>query len=230
MTDAEALIGYEFKDKALLRQALTHPSYGGDHHVSDYQRLEFLGDAVLELYVSEALYREYPDLGEGKLTRMRADLVRESTLSEALKKLGLNKYILLSVGEERGGGKFKSSILCDVFESVIGAIYLDGGRKCAGAFIKSALGEQIRADTSKEDHLDYKSRLQSILQAQGDMPSYELISREGPDHAPVFTYGVSASGQTLGTGSGSSKQAAQLEAAKMALAALQQHSITKTAQ
>lgn len=224
MTEVEAILGYEFRDRSLLWQALTHPSYGGDHRVSDYQRLEFLGDAVLELYVSEALYREYPDLGEGKLTRMRADLVREETLSRALRQLGLNDHILLSVGEERGGGRLKSSILCDVFESIIGAIYLDGGRKSAGDFIKKALGEQLRTDTSREDHLDYKSRLQSVLQAQGDMPTYELISRDGPDHAPLFTYGVSASGRRLGKGSGHSKQAAQLEAAKMALEALQRDS------
>ena len=224
MTEAEAIIGYEFKDRTLLRQALTHPSYGGDHRVSDYQRLEFLGDAVLELYVSEALYREYPDLGEGKLTRMRADLVKEETLSAALKRLGLNGHILLSVGEERSGGRNKNSILCDVFESVIGAIYLDGGRRCASSFIKKALGDQLWADTSKEDHLDCKSRLQSLLQAQGDMPAYELISRSGPDHEPVFIYTVSASGRILGTGKGHSKQAAQLEAAKMALKTLEEKS------
>ncbi|MBQ6647137.1 MAG: ribonuclease III [Clostridia bacterium] len=220
MTEVERRIGYEFKDKALLKQALTHPSYGGDHRVSDYQRLEFLGNAVLELYISDALYREYPDLGEGKLTRMRADLVRESTLSAALTRLGLSGYILLSVGEERGGGREKPAILCDVFEAVIGAIYLDGGRRCAGNFILAALGEELRRDTSKEDHLDDKSRLQSVLQAQGDMPVYELLRREGPDHAPVFTYRVCASGTELGQGSGPSKQAAQLQAAAQALALL----------
>ena len=221
MTEVERIIGYEFKDKALLRQALTHPSYGGDHRVSDYQRLEFLGDAVLELYVSDMLYRDYPDQGEGKLTRMRADLVKESTLSRALLKLGLNEHILLSVGEEHTGGRQKPSILCDVFESIIGAIYLEAGRKQAGVFIKNALGEELKIDTSHEDHLDYKSRLQSVLQAAGDMPVYELTGREGPDHAPVFTYTVSAQGQVLGTGRGSSKQAAQLEAARNGLDTLQ---------
>ena len=217
MTEVEALIGYEFRDKNLLRQALTHPPYGGDHHVSDYQRLEFLGDAVLELYVSEALYRLYPHMGEGKLTRMRADLVRESSLCRALRNLGLEKHIFLSVGEERGGGREKPAILCDVFEAVAGAIYLDGGRAKAGAYIQKALGDALRADTSAEDHLDHKSRLQSVLQAQGDMPVYEMLGREGPDHAPVFRYAVRASGGVLGKGSGPSKQAAQLEAAAQAL-------------
>ena len=217
MSRVEAVIGYEFKNQALLRQALTHPSYGGDHHVKDYQRLEFLGDAVLELYVSEWLYRAYPDLDEGKLTRMRADLVRESTLSRALGKLGLNEFILLSVGEEKNAGRSKPAILCDVFEAIAGAIYLDGGRREAGRFIQMALGDALREDTSREDHLDYKSRLQSVLQAMGRMPQYEMTGREGPDHAPVFAYVVSAEGIELGRGTGHSKQAAQFDAAQAAL-------------
>ena len=217
MTEAENRIGYEFKNKALLTQALTHPSYGGDHHVPHYQRLEFLGDAVLELYVSEALYRSYPSLTEGKLSRMRADLVRESTLANALIKLKLNEDIRLSVGEDRSGGRSKPSILCDVLEAVIGAVYLDGGRREAGAFIARALGDVLRVDTSRDDHLDSKSRLQSVLQAGGSMPEYELIRAEGPAHAPVFTYAVKAEGKVLGEGSGQSKQQAQLEAAAAAL-------------
>ena len=217
MSPVEAKIGYEFRQKKLLTQALTHPSYGGDHHVPDYQRLEFLGDAVLELYISDRLYRAYPLLGEGKLTRMRADLVRESMLSKALEDLDISKYIYLSVGEDRGGGREKPSILCDVLEAVIGAIYLDGGSKCAAAFIQRALGDALKQDTSREDHLDYKSRLQSVLQSQGSIPVYELTAREGPDHAPVFSYRVSADGTELGTGSGASKQQAQLNAAEDAL-------------
>ena len=217
MNPAEAVIGYEFKNSALLRQALTHPSYGGDHRVKDYQRLEFLGDAVLELYVSDYLYKAYPDVDEGKLTRMRADLVKESTLSRALKDLGLNAYILLSVGEERSSGRDKPAILCDVFEAIVGAIYLDGGRAQAAKVIQLALGQALREDNSKEDHLDYKSRLQSVLQAMGQMPQYELSGREGPDHAPVFSYTVSADGVELGRGQGHSKQSAQLEAAAAAL-------------
>ena len=220
MTEAESRIGYEFQNRSLLIQALTHPSYGSDHHTPHYQRLEFLGDAVLELYVSEALYRSYPDLPEGKLSRMRADLVKESTLAEALTRLKLNDLILLSVGEDRSGGRHKPSILCDVLEAVIGAVYLDGGRRKAGEFIKRALGEQLRRDTSRDDHLDSKSRLQSVLQAQGEMPVYELTAAEGPAHAPSFTYVVKAGETVLGTGTGHSKQLAQLEAAQNALAAL----------
>ena len=148
MTEAESLIGYTFSDRQLLTQALTHPSYGGDHHVPHYQRLEFLGDAVLELYVSEQLYRAYPALGEGKLTRMRADLVREETLAFALTRLGLNRFIRLSVGEEKSGGRDKPSIQCDVMEAVLGAVYLDGGPRQAGDFIARAMGDLLNADTS----------------------------------------------------------------------------------
>lgn len=217
MTEAERLIGYEFETPALLSQALTHPSFGGDYHVPHYQRLEFLGDAVLELYVSEVLYRRFPSEPEGKLTRMRADLVCEASLSAALREMGLQKFIRLSVGETRSGGQDKPSIQCDILESIIGAIYLDGGRKCAAEFIERAIGSKLRLDTSREDHLDYKSRLQAVLQAAGGMPVYELLSSSGPAHAPVFEYRVLDGEKELGRGSGSSKQAAQLEAAKDAL-------------
>ena len=174
MTGAEDKIGYRFKDRSLLQQALTHPSYGGDHRVPHYQRLEFLGDAVLELYISEMLYKAYPDMPEGKLTRMRADLVKEETLSGAVKDMGIPPYIRLSAGEDKSGGRDKSSILCDIFEAVAGAIYLDGGRREAGEFIRRALGERLNRDTSRDDHLDSKSRLQALLQAVGDMPEGKL--------------------------------------------------------
>ena len=213
MTGAEDKIGYRFKDRALLQQALTHPSYGGDHRVPHYQRLEFLGDAVLELYISEMLYKAYPDMPEGKLTRMRADLVKEETLSQAVRDMDIPPYIRLSAGED------KSSILCDIFEAVTGAIYLDGGRREAGEFIRRALGERLNRDTSRDDHLDSKSRLQALLQAVGDMPEYTLIDSRGPAHMPEFEYAVfsAVSRQELGRGKGQSKQAAQLEAAARAL-------------
>ena len=217
MNNVETRIGYCFHNRALLEAALTHPSYGGDYHVEHYQRLEFLGDAVLELYVSEALYRAYPSLPEGKLTRMRADLVCEAALSRAALRLGLNEPIRLSVGEERSGGRQKPSILCDVMEAVIGAVYLDGGRKKAGELIDRAIGENIREGNATSDHLDAKSRLQALLQSKGLMPVYTLVAHEGPDHMPVFRYAVSAEGKTLGEGEGHSKQNAQIEAAKQAL-------------
>lgn len=217
MNSAEAKIGYTFTDPGLLMQALTHPSYGGDYHVPHYQRLEFLGDAVLELYISEALYKAYPDQPEGKLTRMRADLVCEGTLSEAFRRLDLPRFVRLSVGEDRSGGRNKPSIQCDILEAIIGAIYLDGGRKPAGEFIHRALGDMLRRNSASEDHLDSKSRLQALLQAEGKMPVYEMTQTEGPAHDPVFTYTVKCGDRILGLGRGHSKQQAQLEAAADAL-------------
>lgn len=212
-------LGYTFKDKKLLETALTHPSYGGDHHVPHYQRLEFLGDAVLELAISRYLYFEFPEVDEGKLTRIRAGLVREETLCRAARRLDLGRYIRLSVGEDRSGGREKPSILCDVMEAVLAAVYLDGGFDVAVDVIRKALAEDLRPQFL-EDHLDAKSRLQEILQRDGGMPQYEFISMEGPPHAPLFRYSVTLDGRTLGTGDGTSKQNAQQEAARAALRAM----------
>ena len=213
-------LGYEFKDIKLLETALTHPSYGGDHHVPHYQRLEFLGDAVLELAISRYLYFEFPEVDEGKLTRIRAGLVREETLCRAARRLELGRFIRLSVGEDRSGGRDKPSILCDVMEAVLAAVYLDGGFDCAVDVIRRALAEDLHP-RMLEDHLDAKSRLQEILQRDGDMPVYEFISMEGPPHAPLFRYAVTLNGQALGEGKGTSKQNAQQDAARDALKKLE---------
>ena len=209
-------LGYTFKNSRLLETALTHPSYGGDHHVPHYQRLEFLGDAVLELAISRYLYFQFPEIDEGKLTRIRAGLVREETLSRAARRLELGRYIRLSVGEDRSGGREKPSILCDVMEAVLAAVYLDGGFENALKVIQKALGDDLRP-RMLEDHLDAKSRLQEILQRHGEMPIYEFISMEGPPHAPEFRYRVLHNGDTLGEGRGTSKQNAQQDAARSAL-------------
>ena len=209
-------LGYTFRDMKLLETALTHPSYGGDHHVPHYQRLEFLGDAVLELAISRYLYFEFPEVDEGKLTRIRAGLVREETLCRAATRLELGKYLRLSVGEDRSGGRDKPSILCDVMEAVLAAVYLDGGFDCAVQVIRRALAEDLQP-RMLEDHLDAKSRLQEILQRDGEMPAYAFISMQGPPHAPLFRYSVTHNGQTIGEGVGTSKQNAQQEAARDAL-------------
>ena len=214
--ELEAKLGYRFKDLKLLETALTHPSFGGDHHVPHYQRLEFLGDAVLELAISRHLFFELPEVDEGKLTRIRAYLVREETLCRAAQKLELDKYIFLSVGEERSGGRKKPSILCDVLEAVLAAVYLDGGFDEAVRIIALALKDELKPDLLK-DHLDAKSRLQELLQRDGTMPVYRFVSMEGPPHAPVFTYSVLEGEQELGSGSGTSKQNAQQAAARDAL-------------
>lgn len=209
-------LGYTFRDYRLLKTALTHPSFGGDYHVPHYQRLEFLGDAVLELAISRYLFFEFPEIDEGKLTRIRAGLVREETLYNAAKRLDLGRYIRLSVGEERSGGRDKPSILSDVMEAVLAAVYLDGGFDCAVQVIRRALGDDLKP-TMLEDHLDAKSRLQELMQREGEMPSYEFISMEGPPHAPEFCYRVICEGQVLGEGRGTSKQNAQQDAARNAL-------------
>ncbi|MBR7188166.1 MAG: ribonuclease III [Clostridia bacterium] len=209
-------LGYEFKDIRLLETALTHPSYGGDHHVPHYQRLEFLGDAVLELAISRYLFFEFPEIDEGKLTRIRAGLVREETLCRAAQRLELGKYVRLSVGEDRSGGRGKPSILCDVMEAVLAAVYLDGGFDAAVDVIRLALAEDLHPKML-EDHLDAKSRLQEILQRTGDMPRYEFVSMEGPPHAPLFCYSVVLEDRVLGQGKGTSKRNAQQAAARDAL-------------
>ena len=219
MTEAESLIGYTFSDRQLLTQALTHPSYGGDHHVPHYQRLEFLGDAVLELAISRYLFFEFPGIDEGKLTRIRAGLVREETLCRAARRLDLGRYIRLSVGEDRSGGREKPSILCDVMEAVLAAVYLDGGFDEAVRVIRLALADDLHPQML-EDHLDAKSRLQEILQRTGEMPKYEFISMEGPPHAPQFRYSVMLDSRVLGEGQGTSKQNAQQAAARDALTKL----------
>ena len=209
-------LGYTFRDPGLLETALTHPSFGGDHHVPHYQRLEFLGDAVLELAISRHLYFEFPEVDEGKLTRIRAGLVREETLCRAARRLQLGRYIRLSVGEDRSGGREKPSILCDVMEAVLAAVYLDGGFDAAVGVIKLALADDLHPQML-EDHLDAKSRLQEIMQRTGDMPKYEFISMEGPPHAPQFCYNVVLEDRVLGQGKGTSKQNAQQAAARDAL-------------
>ena len=212
----EERLGHAFQDRKLLETALTHPSFGGDHHVPHYQRLEFLGDAVLELAVSRYLYFELPEVDEGKLTRIRAALVREESLNRAARRIGLGEFIRLSVGEERSGGREKPSILSDVMEAVLAAVYLDAGFDEAVRIIGMVLGEELRPEVLK-DHLDAKSRLQELMQRDGRMPSYDYLSMEGPPHAPIFAYRVMDGEQELGRGSGTSKQNAQQAAARDAL-------------
>ena len=210
-------LGYRFSDTSLLMTALTHPSYGSDHHTAHYQRLEFLGDAVLELAVSRYLYAKLPKGSEGRMTRIRAALVREETLAEAARRLELGRLIRLSVGEERSGGREKNSILSDVMEAVIAAVYLDGGVEEATQLVYRALKEPLHRVSEGSDALDSKSRLQELLQRDGRMPVYEFVSMEGPAHAPKFSYRVLVDGVSRGEGSGTSKQAAQQAAAANAL-------------
>ncbi|OPZ68170.1 MAG: Ribonuclease 3 [Firmicutes bacterium ADurb.Bin467] len=215
-------LGYRFRDQALLKTALTHPSFGSDHGVPHYQRLEFLGDAVLELAVSEHLFHALPAVPEGTLTRMRAHIVREEALSEAARRLEIGRLVRLSVGEERSGGRDKPSILSDVLEAVFAAVYLDGGQEEARRTVLQALNGFLNP-VALTDCLDEKSRLQEAMQKRGSMPCYVFVSSEGPAHAPTFRYQVFEGDALLGEGEGFSKQLAQQAAAKNALRKLGEH-------
>ena len=217
--DLQTKLGYSFKRHALLRSALTHSSFAHEQKLSpteSNQRLEFLGDAVLELCISDVLYHRYADLDEGELTKKRAACVCESTLAEIAKKLGLGNFLLLGQGEAREGGREKDSILADALESILGAVFLDGGIEETSNVVRN-LFEPIMDKKAKQT-TDSKSLLQELLQKHSKTTaSYEITHEEGPPHQKTFTSSVFHDGKKLGTGKGSSKKAAEQEAAKAAL-------------
>ena len=215
----EQTIGHTFKDVKLLELALMHPSYALAHKCQDNQRLEFLGDAVLEICVSRVLYHRFPKLREGQLTRKRAALVCEANLARAAKRMNIGDYLKLDRGEEIVGGRENPSILADTMEAVIAAVYLDAGMDAAAKLVDLAMDGY---NTPEKGDRDAKSALQEYLQSLGEeTPTYEIIGQDGPPHARVFTARVlRADGTQLGTGSGPRKQRAEDAAARMALAAL----------
>jgi len=210
-----------FKDKGLLKQAFVHRSYlnenpnlGIDHN----ERLEFLGDAVLELSVTDYLYKKYPDKTEGDLTSYRAALVNSDTISEAASKLGMNDYLLLSKGEAKDVGKARQYILANVFESFVGALYLDQGYDAADEFIASCLFGKIDTIIKKGLFKDSKSLIQEKAQEHaGVTPSYRVIKEFGPDHDKMFTVGIYFGDELIAEGGGKSKQEAEQKAAHAAL-------------
>jgi len=214
----QEVIGYHFHDEKLLRQALTHSSFANEKHLkkhSDNERLEFLGDAVLEIISSEFLYKEYPDKPEGELTKLRASIVCEPTLALCTKDIALGEYLLLGKGEDQTGGRGRKSILSDALEAVIGAIYLDGGFANAKEFIHKYILTDIE---HKQLFYDSKTILQEIVQENGTQPvEYILTKEEGPDHNKSFTVDVLVSGHVMGTGVGHTKKAAEQEAAYQAI-------------
>jgi len=176
-----------FKNQALLSEALTHRSSGAPN----YERLEFLGDAVLELLVTEAIFRRHPDLDEGSMTRMRVALVRRESLAEVAKTLALGRYVRLGPGERKSGGMHRASILSDVFEAVLGAIYLDQGLECARQFIEQQFDWENLSALEAGGLKDAKTRLQEYLQAQAlTLPQYQVVNSEGKDHDRIFTVHV----------------------------------------
>lgn len=210
----------DFKDKELLKQAFTHRSYinenvgVGKHN----ERLEFLGDAVLELVTTEELFKRYPNKSEGDLTAVRAAVVNTVSISEAATRLGMNNYLLLSKGESKDNGKAREYILANTFESVIGAIYLDGGYDVAKNFISNALFEKIENIVAKKLWRDAKSLVQEKSQEHINItPRYEVIEESGPDHDKNFTIGIFFGDELIARGSGKSKQEGEQAAAREAL-------------
>ena len=212
MADLSALqtaIGYAFRRPSLLRQALTHPSLGHQHN----QRLEFLGDAVLELCVSEQIYARHPEMQEGAMTRLRQKLVREEKLAEAAREIRLGEALLMDKSCVITGGRDNPSVLCDAFEAVLAAVYLDGGLEAARGVVLRLIG-----DCSETGESDAKSALQELLQGHGrPMPAYETVGEDGPPHERVFTAAVLIEGREIARGQGTSKKRAEQEAARAAL-------------
>ena len=213
-------IGYEFKDEQLLRLAVTHPSLAHEStgHTPHNQRLEFLGDAVLGLVLTRELYEKFPELGEGPLTKARAQMVNRRTLAAEARRLGLGEHLILSRGEEANGGRDRPSALADAFEAVLGAIFLDGGYASAQQFIlrcfRDAFGELAQVPSLDNP----KGELQELLQARSaEAPLYELTAVSGPDHDRLFECAVIYQGAELGRGQGKSKKQAESQAAWAAL-------------
>jgi len=212
---------YRFRNSALLEEALTHRSFvrsNGDNIPSN-ERLEYLGDSVLGLLVAEFLFKKYPDDAEGDLTKMKAMLVNEITLSKSGQNCGLNELILLSDDEENSGGRQRNSIVSDAMEATIGAIYLDGGLEAARIFITKTILSNIRDVLADTDQYNYKGDLLELLQGRGEKtPYYEVIAEKGPDHSKTFEVIVHTAGEITGSGSGPSKKEAEQKAAAEALA------------
>ena len=214
LEELEKKIGYIFQDKMLLKQALTHSSFANEQKINrygNYERLEFLGDAVLELVSSDFLFHGNPDMPEGKLTRLRSSMVCEPALAYCARDLELETYILLGKGEEVTGGRKRDSIISDVMEAVIGALYLDGGLAAAHRFIHRFVLSDLE---NKILFYDSKSILQEMVQAMpGTQLSYELTGEEGPEHDKQFLVEARLNGKTEGRGRGRSKKAAEQQAA-----------------
>jgi ribonuclease-3 len=223
IAELESLLGHQFRDPRWVHQALMHSSRiperaAGDPEESN-EKLEFLGDAVLELIVSEELVREFPDWSEGQLSKSRARLVNATAISLSAQRLGVGKYLLLGRGEEKTGGRTKPALLADAYEALIAAVYLDGGLEAARGFVRRSLVEgSISVEAERLGHTDHKSALQEFLQSRGMTPgAYHVISETGPDHQKTFRVEVRIGGQVTAIGCGRTKKEAEQSAAIAAL-------------
>ena len=220
LEELQRTIGYTFVNGKLLLQALTHKSFSNEQpeFVLHNERLEFLGDAVLELVISDWVFCNYPDIPEGGLTRIRAEVVSEKGLSCIARQLGLGTGLRLGKGEQKSGGSDKPSLLADALEALLGAIYCDGGFVAASRVIDEIFNAMIEKSALMRYGSDYKTCLQERLQAQsGTLPEYTLVQVSGPDHERIFSMEVHSNGKLLGKGSGSSKKSAEQKAAAAAL-------------
>lgn len=218
----EQSIGYTFRDRKILCRALTHSSFikkDKNSEPADNERMEFLGDAVLELCVSEELFARFPHMQEGQLSKTRAGIVCESALADAAREIGLGPFLLLGHGEKLQGGDKKPSILSDAFEALIAGIYLDGGFSEAKRFIEAHVLPLLNFDAPQFTGKDYKTRLQELIHQKmhGAQVEYRMLGSEGPDHKKTFRMAVCLGDRILGKGEGNSKQSAGQEAAKNAL-------------
>lgn len=222
LSEFETLIGVTFVNPSLLQQALTHRSYINeqqDSNLSDNERLEFLGDAVLDFVVADMLYDQYPGMAEGELTRLRSALVRTETLADLAREHRVGEFLLIGKGEENNGGRDRTNNLCRAFEAVVGAIYLDQGLDAVKQFINPRMNtlEQVVMDEAM--HKDARSRLQEWSQANLNItPAYRLVTTTGPDHNKEFVIEVVLGEDVIASGRGHSKQAASQSAASAALA------------
>ena len=208
----------KFKDVSILEEALTHRSHSRKHN----ERLEFLGDAVLELVITEKLYHDFPDRQEGELTSFRSAIVKTESLAEESVRLGLGEFILMSKGEDATGGRLRQYILADIFESVIGAIYLDQGFDACKKFIAENLYYKMKNIVEKRLDIDAKSRLQELVQEKfKETPFYKVVKEEGPDHDKVFSVVAVIGEKEYGVGTGKSKQIAEQDSAEKSLGMIQ---------
>lgn len=220
-------LGYRFRDLKWLDLALIHKSFGNENRGGvaiderDNERLEFLGDAVLDLVISEILLTEYRDWAEGELSKMRASLVNERVLAGLARELGLGNLLKLGKGEEQTGGRDKDSILASTLEAVIAAVYMDAGYKAARTWVQSKFLSRLKQPSADESFGDFKTRLQEIVQARyKSAPRYELVQTEGPDHDKTFEVELFVDGDAVAKASGKSKKEAEQNAAQAALAIL----------
>ena len=222
LTKLEQGLGYTFRNKALLENALTHSSYANENrerHIPDNERLEFLGDSILGFVVADYLYRNFPDKPEGELTRIRADLVCERNLAEAAATIELGTFLKLGHGEEQSGGRTRDSIVSDAMESVIAASFMDGGFAAAKEIIDRLILSNI--PKGRPRNFDYKTALQELVQRKKDQQlHYALVGESGPDHDKHFEVEVQLNGKAVGRGVGSSKKRAEQAAAEAAIEAL----------